>query len=363
MKAKKLIKLLVLLPIFISSCSKSQPVFINTDNPNIEYMGRMSTVDSTVKEIYWPGSSIKIYFKGTSVKALLQDEHGDNYFNVIIDNDSIKLLRPDTVKKYYILAENLSEGAHSVEIFKRTEWNIGKTWLYGFELGKNSKIISPEEPKNRMIEFYGNSITAGYANEDFTGDSPDSIFTNNYLTYSALTARHYHAKYSCIAKGGIGIMVSWFPLIMPEMYNLLNPTSPKTLWDFTKETPDIVVINLFQNDSWIVEMTDSKEYEYRFGNKPSPKEDYIVQSYRKFVQLIRDEYPNAHIICTLGSMDITRKGSPWPGYVEKAVRSMSDEKIYVHFFPYKNTSGHPKVKDHAKMAESLIKFIDEHIKW
>jgi len=312
-------------------------------------MGRIGTKDSSAAEIYWPGSSIKIHFKGTSVKALLQDEHGDNYFNVIIDNDSILMIRPDTSKKLYILAANLPKGKHSVEIFKRTEWNKGKTWFYGFELEKEAKILSPRETKTRMIEFYGNSITAGYAIEDYSGDSQDSIFTNNYLTYGALTARHYKAKYSCIAKGGIGIMASWFPLIMPEMYNRLDPENSESLWNFTTSTPYIVVINLFQNDSWIVEMTDSKEFEYRFGNNPSPNEDFIIQSYRNFVHLIRDEYPEAHIICVLGSMDITRQGSPWPGYVEKAVVSLSDKKVYTHFFPYMNASGHPEVEHHKKI--------------
>jgi hypothetical protein len=359
---KKLIKLFLILPVFVVSCGKSQPVFIPANNSSIEYMGRIGLTDSA-KEIYWPGTSVKIYFKGTSVKALLQDEHGDNYFNVIIDGDSIFMLRPDTTKKYYTLAENLPNGKHSVELFKRTEWNKGKTWFYGFQLYNEREQLYKPEPKKRMIEFYGNSITAGYGIEDFKGDSPDSIFTNNYLTYGALTARHYDAEYSCIAKGGIGIMVSWFPLIMPEMYKRLNPADNTSLWDFSKKTPDIVVINLFQNDSWIVNMTDNETYKYRFGNKPPPDKEFIINAYKTFVQQIRDVYPNAHIICTLGSMDITRKGSPWPGYVEDAVNSFEDEKIYVHFFPYKKTSGHPEVKDHAKMAKSLIKFIDGHIEW
>jgi len=358
----KFIKLFLILPIFIVSCSKSQAVFISADNPNIEYMGRIGLTDSA-KEIYWPGTSIKIYFKGTSVKALMQDEHGDNYFNVIIDDDSIFMLRPDTTKKYYTLVKNLPNGKHSIELFKRTEWNKGKTWFYGFELNKSATLLPITKQKKRMIEFYGNSITAGYAIEDFNGDSPDSIFTNNHLTYGALTARHYNAEYSCIAKGGIGIMVSWFPLIMPEMYHRLNPTDSTSIWDFSKRTPDIVVINLFQNDSWIVNMTDNETYKYRFGNKPPPDKEFIINAYKAFVQHIRDVYPDAHIICSLGSMDITREGSPWPEYVEEAVNSFEDEKIYVHFFPYKNTSGHPKVKDHAKMAESLIKFIDRHIEW
>lgn len=362
MYIKTIIKILLVSPLLIIGCGKSQPIFIAPNNPNIEYMGRIGEQDSA-REIYWPGTSVKIYFKGTSVKALLQDEKGDNYYDVIVDDKYVKMLRPDTAKKHYTLAEDLPLGKHSVELFKRTEWDKGKTWFYGFQFFKEMDELFEPEPKKRMIEFYGNSITAGYAIEDYNGDSPDSIFTDNYLTYGALTARHYHAEYSCIAKGGIGVMVSWFPLIMPEMYHRLNPTDSTSLWDFSKKTPDIVVINLFQNDSWIVGMTDSELFKYRFGNKTPPEDDFIIHAYKRFVRQIRDVYPDAYIICTLGSMDITREGSPWLGYVKKAVAELADEKIYTHFFPYKGTKGHPKVKDHAKMAESLIKFIDGHIEW
>jgi hypothetical protein len=36
-------------------------------------------------------------------------------------------IQPDTTKHYYQLASELSKGKHNVEIFKRTEWNRGKT--------------------------------------------------------------------------------------------------------------------------------------------------------------------------------------------------------------------------------------------
>ncbi|MEN8120056.1 MAG: SGNH/GDSL hydrolase family protein [Bacteroidota bacterium] len=355
------IQLFLLLPISLFSCAKSHNPFINFKDDNLEYMGRIGMNDTNAAEIYWPGSSVKAYFEGTTISVLLKDERGKNYFNVIIDDDRIQTLRPDTIKKRYILARNLPEGKHSVEIFKRTEWNKGKTWFYGFYLGKENKIMDPPVAKNRMIEFYGNSITAGYAIEDFSGDSPDGIFTNNYLTYGALTARYFNAKYSCISRSGIGLMVSPFPLIMPEMYNRLDPKNPESLWDFSREKPDIVVINLLQNDSWIVRARKRKYYKYRFGTNPPPTEDFIVDAYKSFVQLIRNEYPEAHIICSLGSLSITKKGSPWPAYVEKAVALLDDDRVYTHFFPYINKLGHPEVEHHKKMAEGLIKFINENI--
>ena len=50
--------------------------------------------------------------------------------------------------------------------------------------------------------------------------------------------------------------VSWDPLIMPEIYDRLVPTDSTSKWDFSLYRPDIVVVNLFQNDSWLVHLSD-----------------------------------------------------------------------------------------------------------
>ncbi|MEO6133872.1 MAG: hypothetical protein ABIP35_01890, partial [Ginsengibacter sp.] len=202
----------------------------------------------------------------------------------------------------------------------------------------------------------------GYAIYDSVKDYYFGYYENNYETYAALTARHFNAQYHCTAKSGIGIMVSWFPMIMPEMYDRLDATDSTSKWDFSKYTPDVVVINLLQNDSWIVTMSDQPEFKHRFGTA-APTESEVIDAYKKFVQTIRDTYPKSQIICMLGNMDITKKGSPWPGYVDDAVKQLHDKKIFTFFSPYKDTYGHPKVREQKAMADGLIKFIDENIKW
>jgi hypothetical protein len=62
-------------------------------------------------------------------------------------------------------------------------------------------------------------------------------------------------------------------------------------------------------------------------------------------------------------MDATRDGSPWPGYIEKAVAGLKDKGIYTHFFPYKNTPGHPSEKEQQVMANDLIAFMEKNMKW
>ncbi|MDA3893525.1 MAG: SGNH/GDSL hydrolase family protein [Salinivirgaceae bacterium] len=353
--------ILLLLSIAISSCHKE--VFIDYKHPQISYSGRIDSLNGEGVDLWRSGTSVKVNFEGKNLSVLLKDNNGDNYYNVIVDDNKPFILRPDTIKQYYKLVKDLAEGEHAVEIFKRTEWDRGKTTFYGFSFNEEGKILEKEVPKKRKIEFYGNSITAGYAVEDFSGnDSPDSIFTNNYLSYSTLTAKHFNAEYSCICKSGIGIMVSWVPLIMPEIYNRLNPTDANSKWDFSLFTPDVVVINLLQNDSWLVNMTEHDEFKASFGDT-APRDAFIVNAYASFVSSIRTEYPQANIICALGSMDATREGSIWPNYVQQAVDKLNDDKILTHFMPYKDSPGHPTIKEQQDMANSLIKFIEKHIDW
>lgn len=355
-------RLIIISSILFISCSNNVNLItdVNFDNDNIEYMGRIGRTDST-SELYWSGSSIKIEFKGTEVSAILKDDKGENYFIIIIDNDSIYTLHTNSNKTNYQLAENLKEGRHTVQIFKRTEWTKGKTSFYGFRFKEKSEIF-PIAKKKIAIEFYGDSITSGYAVEDYSGkDSPDSIYTNSYNSYASVTARYFDADYTCISRGGIGIMVSWYPMIMPEMYDRLNPEDINSKWDFNKSNPDIVVVNLFQNDSWLVNLKDNDQFKNRFGEE-KPSDEFIIKSYSDFVKSIRSKYPKSSIICMLGNMDITQKDSPWPKYVEKAVSSLNDNNISTLFVPFKDTPGHPKVEEQQLIANSLISSIKEVLK-
>ena len=261
------------------------------------------------------------------------------------------------------MAYNLSKGKHTIELFRRNDWNRGKTQFYGFKINHHAKLLPKTESTSRKIEFYGDSISLGYANEDTSGaDSPLGLNTNNYLSYAALVARHYDAKYQCICKSGTGVTVSWHPLTMDELHNRLVPLHAESLWDFSLYQPEIVVLNLFQNDSWLVNLPEHKEFKKRFGTT-APTDKYIVEAYQTLVSKIRSHYPQANIICTLGSMDAVKNGSKWRDFIELAVRKMKDQKIFTHYMPYKNSKGHPSILDHQQMAKSLIKFIDQNIKW
>jgi hypothetical protein len=347
--------------ILLSVKAFAQPQFISSRDTHIVYEGRIAfTGDAAV--LIWPGTSVTINFTGTGISGICKEVDTSNYYNVIIDDNTIYEIHFDTIKKASVLAADLPYGNHSVQLFKRTEWDKGKTLFYGFESTDKIELLNPFPSRKRKIEIFGNSITCGYAIEDYVNDSPVGYYENSYDAYAAITARHFNAQCHNTSKSGIGIMLSWFPLIMPEMYDRLDPTDAHSKWDFSLYTPDLVVVNLFQNDSWLAKKPDHEQFKFRFGKK-APSAKFIVNAYKDFVHSIRKKYPQAQIICMLGNMDITKKGSPWPDYVKKAVAAIHDKKIFTYFAPYKNTGGHPKTAEQKILAEGLIQFINKNISW
>ena len=357
---KKIFLTLSVLSFFIAACRQKPDEKILFNDTQVTYEGRVAFKNDAAV-LSWPGTSVYINFTGPEIKGAFSESDTGNYYNVILDGAIISKLHFDIERKIYTLASGLENTKHNLQLFKRTEWDKGATSFYGFS-GKELKVLPASPKQKRKIEFYGNSIDCGYAVEDYTGDLAIGFYENNYDAYPAITARHFNAQYQCIAKSGIGITISWFPLLMKEMYDRLDPVDPLSKWDFTKYTPDVVVINLLQNDYWLSNMPNHEQFRFRFGTqKPSP--EFIISEYKNFVQSVRNKYPAAKIICMLGNMDIMSNGSAWPGYVTQATQQLNDKNIYTLFVPYKNTPGHPKKNEQKALADSLINFIDKNIVW
>ncbi len=329
---------------------------IKADDPNFQYTGRIdfSTPDQPV--LFWPGTYIKANFEGILIFVMLDDKNGQSSYDVFIDEDydHPHVIQCSAGSKNYLVTATLSDTVHSLLIFRRTEASTGPTKFLGVELFDGKTLLEPPARPKRKILFYGNSITCGMGNEAPDGSADDNLAQeNNFLAYGAVASRLLNADYMCIAKSGIGIIKSWFDLVMPDYYYRLNPDSSNSMWDFGQFEADVVVINLFQNDSWLLSNIDSTT---------------ITNAYINFVEEIRSHHTDAFIICSLGSMDATRAGSPWPGFIEGAVQYMrevnSDQNIETYFFPFDPSwTKHPRVRHHLVMGENLAAFIDQNLHW
>ncbi len=332
-------------------------------NESIKYHGRINWADSLNPEIYWSGSGLSINYQGGDLYADFVDSTGQVYLNIVYDQDSLRYLQLDEGKNSVLIASFEDQVPHHIEILKRNEWMVTGALIFEGLTMDGGKLLSAPETSDKTIEFFGNSITAGYAIEDLTGgDRSDSIYTNNYYTYAATTARYFNADYFATVQSGVGIMVSWNPEIMPEIYDRLNPKDPTSKWNFSLVQPDVVVINLGQNDSWLLAMNEYEQFKIRFGeNAPSIPE--WQTAYRRFVESIRQKYPSAHIVCAIGSMDASAENSPWPDYIQQVVDDLQDQSMSTIIFPFTETNGHPRVVHNRQMADQLIAHLEKVMDW
>ena len=229
----------------------------------------------------------------------------------------------------------------------------------GVLLAEDGELTPPPPRPERRIEFFGDSITSGMGNEaPEDGADDNKAEKNNFLAYGAITARNLGAEYVSTSQSGVGLMASFVGFTMQDFYDQLSAIdNNNSKWDFNRWTPHVVVINLFQNDSALVEERLD----------PVPTDEQRIAVYYDFVRRIRGHYPEAYIICTLGTMDASKPGSPWPGYIHSAVEQWkaetNDQGIDVMIFEFKDFYKHPRVHHHRENAEVLTAFIKEKMGW
>lgn len=357
MKKQKIITFFMVSIFFFGLISESHAIVtIKADNPNFQYTGRIDFTSPDKPIIYWPGTYIKANFEGSLLIVSLDDKTGQSFYDVYIDED---YLHPQVIdcsagSKIYLISASLTDTVHSVLIFRRTEASTGPTTFLGIQINDGKTLVAPPARLGRKLLFYGDSITCGMGNEAPDSYADDNLaYENNFKAFGAVTSRLLNADYMCIAKSGIGIMISWFNMTMPQYYYRLDPDNASSNWDFSLYTPDVVVINLFQNDSWLLTTKDSTK---------------ITNAYVDFVRTIRLRHPKAFIVCSLGSMDITKTGSPWPKYVESAVKLLNevdkDTNIGTYFFPFSTSwTKHPRVRHHLVMGNNLATYINSKMGW
>jgi len=325
--------------------------------PEILYNGRFDTSNPDGPICAWPGSNAELNFYGTEATATIKSS-GKNWFQAIVDGNPLEPFVVNSTTSTVKLVSNLTEGNHNLVLWKRTEANQGEAQFLGFDFG-SGKLIAAPTPLQRRIEFIGDSITCAYGNE---GKSKEESFTpeneNSYLSYAAITSRSLNASSNLIAWSGIGLAMNYGGASGPLMLDRYPYTLPNSgvEWNFNNYIPDVVVINLGTND---------------FSTTPAEKSKY-VNAYKTLVSQVRDNYPDAHVFCTIGPMLWGSGLDSCKSYINEVVDSFKadgDSKIYFVEFPQQDGSNgygedwHPSLKTHELMAEQLTDEIKSKLGW
>jgi len=330
-------------------------------NPNIEYSGRIDFSKPDAPKFSYSGVSIRATVNAQQASIVLNDEKGENYYAVIIDQVYQRKLKLKKGKSTYQLADFGEKRVHEVEIVKITEEMFGKTTFIGFDLGAEGEIVEMQNKREHTIEFIGNSITCGYGNEGELGQTFCAETENHYMSYAAITARSLNARPLVVCKSGIGIYRNYAAPTegsqdcMSNYYDRTFLYEEKPKFDF-RQTPDLVCINLGTNDF----------------NTPGVDTARYINRYLDLISQIQNHYTNPDILCLLGPMLEDEALNLARTCIQRVVEvANSKGNGRVSFFEMKpqmkenglGTDYHPTVKQHITSARQLTKFISELKGW
>ena len=346
-------------------------------HPLVAYVGRVDLEAPGGPLLGFVGASVTLRFIGTGLTLRLKD-YGTgtpattNYYDVTVDGAPPRLLAVTPEQERYVLAHGLTEGEHTIELFKRGESapggvvGAGRANILGFLL--HGSALLPVDLPARKLEFVGDSITCGYGNEVSTWAPDDFPYTtrasNGHEAYGALTAQLLGARYSAVAYSGRGMSRSYAGgpgQILPELYLDSVPEDPSARkWDPARYVPDAVIINLGTNDF----------------STPGVDRARFVDNYTRFLATLRAYYPSALLVAALGPM-LTDSSPPgamaWTNAradVQAAVQArLRTGDTRVHFMAFPPQTGpfgedwHPTVATHRAMATQLARELKGWLGW
>ncbi len=315
-----------------------------------DYSGRIDFSQPSAPVFIWQGSQLRFGFTGQRFALRFAEVEGVNHFNVIIDGGASLLRLKAGETRDYILDAALAPGRHELVLFKRSEAMSGTARFLGVFIEPGEACLAPDDKPQRTIEFYGDSITAGACDEDPDADQYDDLTThNNYTSYAAVCSRILGVRYSNISFSGIGICASWHPLLMGRVWDRLYPRPDSQVYAFNVRPPDIVVINLGQNDHGFT------------ADQGQPFPADFRERYVELIHAIRRRYPDAWIICAAGGMSAFRDSPALSGAWREAVGELADDRKIVSFVFKAFSYAHPRVDTHISLARELAAFIKRNI--
>jgi hypothetical protein len=328
--------------------------FVPADDPALYYVGRFPASGRSAPDFVWQGSELLARFAGRRLGLRFDKPVGPAFFNVLVDGANRILELKSEGAADYILDADLGPGEHELVLYKRTEAFIGSVAFRGLILERGASLGPRPEPLPLRLEFYGDSITAGACNDEPGEDQyEDQSAHDNYLSYGAIASRSLGAEHVSIAVSGTGICRSWNPILMNAIWDKASCDSeggPNRNWDFSCHEPDIVVINVGQNDHSLP---------FSLG-QPFPPD--FAPRYVDFVLSLRRAYHGAAIVCSIGGMSAWRDSPDLQTAWERAVAELkaSDPRVFdlrFEAFSY----NHPRVAVHRALAAELAAFIRTNV--
>ncbi len=346
----------------LPALAQPESKFYPASNDAFVYMGRVQQSAEMIK-FNWPGVNVITAFSGNELGIKIKGGER-NYFNIWVDDRPEQILHAvkDTVWWY---PERLSKGLHQLRIVKRTEGNMGIAEFSGVYVGKKDKLEKPAPLPERKILFIGNSLTCGYGTEGKDKSERFKPSTENCeKSYATILARAFDAQYHLISHSGLGMIrnygdkdrVSTKITPMPPRLEYLFDEDPSQTYNLQNYVPNAIVINLGTND-----------FSTQFGPY---KADFIAAG-KELVKKLKQEFPDAKILCVTGPMT----NEPCFAYTKEMVENLRKEMetkdivfvgIPVDLLNSEKDLGsdwHPSYRGQLKSAHQIIPVLATMLDW
>ena len=292
-----------------------------------------------------------IEFQGymTGALKLMANSSGDNkndytYLTVFIDGKRVdQRFVIEGMDQTITLATFTGNYFHTVRIVRQTEISNSDARLKSISM-KGYLIDAPKD-REHYIEFYGDSLTAGYSNiatKDYpTSEEGDAIYQDATQTYAFLASETLNADCSILAMSGVGIDKGWTSNNFMHYFSKYSYRRSSDAYNFKgARVPDLVVIHLGAND---VTCGSSKS---KFVENATALINYIHNGYGKKIPIIWAYDPGEQVPDSWREEVLNKFSSTTKVYSLK-LEWRSQGKI----------NGHPNVAGHKKNATELVNLI------
>ncbi len=271
----------------------------------VKFQGRYLHKDD-VTWLVQSGSAVEFTVNAASASVVIAGDSGiysdANYrprYAVFVDDEMILDTTMSTESETITLFEGTAMRRASVRVMLLSEAMYGGIGVGEIAVNSSAAVPVKPAPKGKLnIEFIGDSITCAYGVEGADNYEEFKTTTENFSkSYAYLAARQLGADYSSVSYSGHGIISGYSTgdknteSLIPDCYTLTSKQAAYAQpWDFASCARDVVFINLGTNDINYV----TKEFETRSVE--------FTEGYLAFLKTIRENNPNAYIVCTLGTM-------------------------------------------------------------
>lgn len=352
-------KPLLILFLLISVMSISQ-----TKERNFLYAGRVDVLEDNKAVLIGTAASVSFNFTGNECTVSLQSIDSWEHHNYVVFELDGKYIGKYTVQKgvpqSFPIKITSAKKVHNLKIYKGTEASMGNVVF----LGTTAKLTSITSKKKKKIEFIGDSITSGAANDPSEIPCEQGEYFdhhNGFYAYGPILSRNIGVDYLLSSVSGIGIYRNWndegpeVP-IMPAVYENLYLTkdSSKPKYDFAFQ-PDIISIAIGTND-----FSDGDSKKERLPFNP---EKYVA-NYINFIKMLYQHNPNAQLVLTNSPMVSGEKAVIFEDCLSKIKTGFDTDKshkpILIFKFKPMSPSGclwHPNIAEHKIMAAEYGPFL------